>query len=255
MEWIIPCNERLYDHRAAFENLEFIDWKQSTNVKIGDTVYIYVGRPTSSILYKCYVKETDISVPSDNDIEYNLTGETFDSTGRYMRLVLICKYPTGLFSKDVILENGLKTVQGPSKMTEQLKEFILSHETESPHLDDEETVETAIMTCEFRRKDGDQEQHNCYISFKLAKHLVKKNLDDSISFELAKSAAKKLDYYDNPEDFVSGKIYYIKKGDPAIGLKIERKDNEWVFTSTKMVKFKEKTSFYADGRKSVEMIR
>lgn len=41
--WVIPCNPKYYDIVAAFDNLDVIEWKQSTNTSVGDTVYIYVG--------------------------------------------------------------------------------------------------------------------------------------------------------------------------------------------------------------------
>lgn len=44
-DWIIPCNIKKYDVLGAFPKLNTIDWKQSRNIKIGDTVYIYVGAP------------------------------------------------------------------------------------------------------------------------------------------------------------------------------------------------------------------
>lgn len=255
MDWIIPCNEKIYNHRAAFDNLEFIDWKQSTNVKAGDTVYIYVEGATNALLYKCYVKEADLSAPSNNDSDYRLSDNPVDPEGRYMRLVLLCRYPKGQFPKDVLLKNGLSTIQEPSKMNEQLRNYILAHESDSPYITGEVLVGIATLSCEFRRKDGDHEKHDCSISFNLLNHLMWRDVMDSVCFEIAKAATKKLNTYHNPEDFVAGNIYYKEKGDPAIAMIIERKNHEWVFAMSKSIKCKEKTSFYADGRKEVELIR
>ena len=44
--WIIPCNLSYYNVVGAFDSLTSVDWKQSSNVEVGDIVYIYVGRPT-----------------------------------------------------------------------------------------------------------------------------------------------------------------------------------------------------------------
>ena len=51
--WLIPCNSKLYDVCAAFQNFAVIDWKQSMkNVEIGDTIFIYVGAPIQAVLFK-----------------------------------------------------------------------------------------------------------------------------------------------------------------------------------------------------------
>ena len=39
---IIPCNPKYYDIVAAFDDLDVIEWSQSTNTTVGDTVYILV---------------------------------------------------------------------------------------------------------------------------------------------------------------------------------------------------------------------
>jgi len=121
MEWVIPCNEKYYDHRGAFANLDYIDWRQSTNVSVGDIIYIYVGRPSSSLMYKCEALDVDIVNPSNNDMEYS---STLDQTGRYMRLRLIESYPEGKYKREDLLENGLKTVQGPTKATPELVAWL-----------------------------------------------------------------------------------------------------------------------------------
>lgn len=121
--WIIPCNEKYYKHREAFANLDYIDWRQSTNVEIGDEVYIYVGQSVGAILYKCDVIDVDMETGSDNDREYNIEGQ-LSTARRYMRLKLVKTYPEDKFPRKYLLENGLKTVQGPTKASEQLLDIL-----------------------------------------------------------------------------------------------------------------------------------
>ena len=59
-EWIIPSNPKYYDIIHAFDETETIDWKQGAGIKMGDTVFMYVGAPVSAVLYKCKVTETNI---------------------------------------------------------------------------------------------------------------------------------------------------------------------------------------------------
>ena len=121
--WIIPCNEKYYKHREAFANLNTIDWRQSTNVEIGDEVYIYVGQTVGAILYKCEVLDVNIIEPNNNDVEYNIDGK-LKPAGRYMRLKLIETYQEDKYKLKALLENGLKTVQGPSKASTELLSFL-----------------------------------------------------------------------------------------------------------------------------------
>lgn len=123
--WIIPCNEKYYDHRGAFANLDFIDWRQSTNVEVGDEDYIYVGQSVGAILYKCDVIDVNLEAGSDNYREYNIEGQ-LSAAGRYMRLKLVTTFPDDKFPRTYLLENGLRTVQGPMKATEQLLEVLRS---------------------------------------------------------------------------------------------------------------------------------
>ena len=69
-EWIVPSNTKFFDVIAAFEAEEEIDWKQSSDVHVGDTVYLYVGAPVSAILYRCTA--TRVNIPFFHQDE-NLT--------------------------------------------------------------------------------------------------------------------------------------------------------------------------------------
>ena len=58
--WLIPANPKYYDVEAAFAAQDTIRWKQSSRVAVGDTIYLYVAAPVSSILYQCKAVEVDI---------------------------------------------------------------------------------------------------------------------------------------------------------------------------------------------------
>ena len=104
-EWIIPANPKYYDIENAFDNAEIIDWKQSSSVKVGDTVYMYVAAPVSAILYKCKVVEVDI--PYDYQ-DKNLTITTL------MKIKLLRRYDCERFTFDRLKEDfGIYAVRGP----------------------------------------------------------------------------------------------------------------------------------------------
>lgn len=128
--WVIPCNDKYYDHKGAFETLDYIDWRQTTNVEVGDEVYIYVGRPYGAILYRCDVIKADLvgDEVDFSDNSYKLEeDDPSQEAGRYMRLVLKETYPADKYKRPDLLEHGLKTVQGPSKATQELLSFLKSY--------------------------------------------------------------------------------------------------------------------------------
>lgn len=104
-EWIIPANPKFYDIEHAFDKAEIIDWKQSSSVKVGDTVFMYVAAPVSAILYKCKVVEVDI--PYDYQ-DKNLTITTL------MKIKLMHRYDRKQFTFDRLKEDyGIYAVRGP----------------------------------------------------------------------------------------------------------------------------------------------
>ncbi len=104
-EWIIPANPKFYDILHAFDNAGTIQWKQSGNMKAGDTVFMYVAAPVSEILYKCKVTESDIPY---NYQDKNLTITTV------MNIKLLRRYEEGRFSFDRLKkEYGIYAIRGP----------------------------------------------------------------------------------------------------------------------------------------------
>lgn len=126
MEWIIPCNIKFYDIIGAFEKFDRIDWKQSTNIEIGDVVYIYIGNPISAIKYKCIAKKVDLNNAEIDDSEFIVDGEVYEDYGRYMELELVEAYGDTELSYNVLKQNGLNSVQGPSKVSNKLSDYIKS---------------------------------------------------------------------------------------------------------------------------------
>ncbi len=119
-QWIIPCNINLYDVIGAFKQLRCIEWKQSNHsISVGDEVFIYVGKPISSILYKCKVNRANFSETRIDDSKFVLNGENYQNYGNYMELELLEEYEAERFHIDVLIANGLKgRVQGPRRVNE-----------------------------------------------------------------------------------------------------------------------------------------
>lgn len=123
-EWVITCNSKVYNVVGAFNKLNMVDWKQSTNVQVGDIIYIYVGAPIRAISFKCEVIKVDQSEELIDDSEFVLDDSNYGNYGRYMRLRLLEKYNDKNLEYDCLMANGLKTVQGPSKVSEELSDYL-----------------------------------------------------------------------------------------------------------------------------------
>ena len=109
--WIVICNTSRYNVFDAFKKSSQILWKQSNNIKPGDTAFIYVGAPYSSIMFKCRVDE--VNIPYDHKWVYNA-----------MKITLLNRYRHGQLSNKVMAKFGITSVRGPRRMTEELLEHI-----------------------------------------------------------------------------------------------------------------------------------
>ena len=115
-EWIIPANPKFYDIIHAFDGTDEIDWKQGKGIRVGDTVFMYVGAPVSAIMYKCKVTETDIPYQYADD---NLTITAL------MHIKLLKRYDTDQFTFERLKEEfGIYAVRGPRGIPHSLSEAL-----------------------------------------------------------------------------------------------------------------------------------
>lgn len=138
-DWVIICNPAFYDVLGAFKNFNCIEWKQSTNIQKGDTVYIYLARPYKEIRYKCRALEVDLKTPTIDDSEYVLDGDPYKDYGRYVRLELVTEYNENQCPYTELKKHGLKSVQGPSRASEELSQYMSLQDMQiSRYIEDEE---------------------------------------------------------------------------------------------------------------------
>ena len=122
--WIIPCNPNMYDIIGAFSEFDVIEWNQATNTSVGDTIFIYVGASYKSIMFKCEVIAANLfGNRCDSDYKYYKQMEK-QTDGRYMKLKLIHTYQPGELPLNELKAHGLTNVQGRSKITQQLLNYI-----------------------------------------------------------------------------------------------------------------------------------
>lgn len=116
--YVTSCNVQRFDILQFFENEKQVYWKQISRCMNGDTVYIYVGRPHSRLMYKCLVLETNI-----DDVVCNYLAVNQNKKSKFMKIELVeeIKNHIGL---DDLLTNGLKTVQCATQASPELVNYI-----------------------------------------------------------------------------------------------------------------------------------
>ena len=185
--WVIPCNTTTYGVVRAFQTLKKLDWKQSTNVEVGAFVYIYVGAPISAIKFKCKAIVVDKIESTIDDSGFMIKGEVYENYGRYMCLELIEEYPDDLYSKDILLANGLNIIQGPSKVTDTLEKFMSQDFNEKKYTVIQAVwIAAALMACEAYENNSDVKKQDMYFQnsqiVKRAQSLTEDNVDNAKSF-------------------------------------------------------------------------
>jgi len=123
-EWVIICNPKYYDVVGAFKKLHKLNWKQSVNIEEGDIIYIYIGRPYSSIKYKCLATAVDLPEVRIDDSEFEYDTTNYGNYGRYMELKMLDSFELNELEYENLRENGLKSVQGPSRVTDELSKYL-----------------------------------------------------------------------------------------------------------------------------------
>jgi len=114
-EWIVPANPRYFDIEKALQESNTIIWKQSTDIKVNDIVYIYVAEPYSSILYKFKVVEANIPYEyKDENVKMR----------KVMKIDLITRYEKGELSFRKLKDFGINAVRGPRYMPIDLSTYI-----------------------------------------------------------------------------------------------------------------------------------
>ena len=119
-DWIIPANPKYFDVVQAFEEREIIDWKQSSDVRVGDMIYMYVAAPYSALMYKCKAVEVDIPYQYQSDQLM---------IKKVMKIQLLCKYEADYMPLERMKkEYGIYSVRGPRSMPNSLKQELNAYE-------------------------------------------------------------------------------------------------------------------------------
>jgi len=113
-EWIIPANATYFDVVEYFNTNKEVLWKQSSNIKVGDIVYVYLSSPYSALMYK--TKATRV-----NEDYFSTRRQKHDKA---MYLEVLKFYPKDKYTFKRLNELGVKAIRGPRHITEDLKKEL-----------------------------------------------------------------------------------------------------------------------------------
>ncbi|MCQ2408753.1 MAG: MmcQ/YjbR family DNA-binding protein [Oscillospiraceae bacterium] len=114
-EWLIPANPKYEDLSKTLAVTGETLWKQSGKFIVGDTVYIYEGKPIGAVTYACTV--TEINIP----YHYDQGGLHMDTV---MRMRLLRCYPQEQFPLVRLQDHGIVSVRGPRHIPADLLEAL-----------------------------------------------------------------------------------------------------------------------------------
>ena len=114
--WLIPANPHYYDIMHAFSDPhELLLWKQSTKIRVGDPVFIYVTSPVKAVVFQCQAVQVNIPY------HYRSKQVNLDQA---MKLSLVKRYPPTQFSFDFLKAHGIQYIRGPRKLSKQLVQLL-----------------------------------------------------------------------------------------------------------------------------------
>ena len=119
-KWVLSANGSVFNHGKAFQEYGFIDWKQTRNFSVGDTVYIYMTKPEARIRFKTKVELINLSYDVINDYsKFWVKKEFATEEKKYVRLVLIEEYDISELQFEYLHENGMRYApQSPCRVNE-----------------------------------------------------------------------------------------------------------------------------------------
>lgn len=113
-EWIVPGNPKYYDVDAAFAKSDEILWKQSSDIRVGDIVYLYVGAPVSAVRYRCEAIAVRLPYPyRDGNVQMRFV----------MRIRRLKTYAPDVLPFSKLCALGIRAVRGPRTVTPAFSEY------------------------------------------------------------------------------------------------------------------------------------
>lgn len=131
--WMIPASPKFFDHRASFDELGKIYWKQYFKFQKGDIGYIYYTAPFKCVIFKFEVIDNDVTYCPEYEKEkkFYKNVDDYDKAVEHNRFFVIKRIGEHT-SKKLTLENmmkhGLKWApQGALNLSDESFEELLKY--------------------------------------------------------------------------------------------------------------------------------
>ena len=135
--WIVPCKRSVFlidvalrANKEEHSGSTFVDWRQSNDFAVGDTVFIYKTSPKSQIAYRMEVEKVGLYYDKSSDKEKFWKDKSlfYDGLGshKYVRFRLVREYPEGHITLDALRKHGLRgNIQGVMQCkSQELLDFL-----------------------------------------------------------------------------------------------------------------------------------
>lgn len=126
--WIIPCNIKYFDVRTHFQSTPFVVWKNAFTIRVGDTVYIYMGAPLSQIKYRCTVVSDKVDeitlIKNSYAIQGKPSNNYFSKKIKYIQIRKDYEYPDGMLTLPKLKEHGLGQIQIQARTDRNLQRYL-----------------------------------------------------------------------------------------------------------------------------------
>ncbi|MBR4201525.1 MAG: MmcQ/YjbR family DNA-binding protein [Oscillospiraceae bacterium] len=109
--WLVPANPKYENLSESLAVTHEIYWKQSGKFIVGDTLYIYEGKPIGAVTYACEV--TAVNIP----YHFNQGGLHMDTV---VQLRLLAVYEQTQFPLVRLQDYGVLSVRGPRGIPDDL---------------------------------------------------------------------------------------------------------------------------------------
>lgn len=117
-EYVVSNNPNRLNLKDYFLKSETVLWKQISKADISDYVYIYVGRPEKRLMYKCIIEAIDLDITDE-------IADFYKKPTKCMMLRLVKKLPEKGLDLGNLLNNGLKTVQCATEVSDELHDYFV----------------------------------------------------------------------------------------------------------------------------------
>jgi 5-methylcytosine-specific restriction protein A len=173
MNWLISANGKKYRHADAFNEIGYVDWRQTANYEIGDTAYIYSTRPLSKVQFKFTVEKNNMKfeeITDDKEFWIDLDEYYKYKDQLYSRLKLVDKVNIEALSLGKLKENGLKAApQGPMRLKGDILKYVenfFSDQIVYPdEVDEDNLYEGTIVSVKVNKYERNKEARDKCIEY------------------------------------------------------------------------------------------